>query len=83
MALNQLTAAEAKPAHIGSLGPCSKGASSNQTLLEVLKCFGSCYGMSYFQLVQEADFEITEERKPVLLVFLAEAGSGVPEINCI
>lgn len=39
--------------------------------------------MSYFQLVQEADVEITEERKPVLLVFLAEAGSGVPEINCI
>lgn len=27
--------------------------------------------------------EITEESKPVHLVFLAEAGSGVPEINCV
>lgn len=27
--------------------------------------------------------EITEESKPVRLVFLAEAGSGVPEINCV
>lgn len=58
------------------------GAISNQTLLKVLKHFDNCYGMSYFQLVQEADIEITEESEPVLLVFLAEAGSGVPEIHC-
>lgn len=51
------------------------GAISNQTLLKVLKHFDNCYGMSYFQLIQEADFEIKEESDPVLLVFLAEAGS--------
>lgn len=58
------------------------GAISNQTLLKVLKRFDSCYGMSYFQLVQETDIEIKEESDPVLLVFLAEAGSGVPEVRC-
>lgn len=44
-------------------------AGSNHTLLEVLKCFDSCYGMSYFQLVQEADVLKSQKKASLFILY--------------
>lgn len=45
------------------------GAGFDHTLLEVLKCFDSCYGMSYFQLVQEADMLKSQKKASLFVLY--------------
>lgn len=45
------------------------GAGFDQTLLEVLKCFDSCNGMSYFQPVQEADLLKSQKKASLLVLY--------------
>lgn len=44
-------------------------AGSNHTLLEVLKYFDSCYGMSYFQPVQEADMLKSQKKASLFVLY--------------